>query len=79
MQILRKISITLVGGLLLLLGIIMIALPGPAILIIPLALSILALEYSWAKHYLKISQKMLSQGARRMDQLVRRFKSRNNQ
>ena len=76
MQVFRKISITIVGGILLLLGIIMIALPGPAILIIPLALTILALEYKWAKHYLKISQRMLSKSARKMDQVTRRIKSR---
>lgn len=76
MRVIRKISITVCGGLLLLLGIIMIALPGPAILIIPLALTILALEYEWAKHYLKISQKMLSKSARKLDLLIRRIKHR---
>lgn len=74
MQTLRKVSITIFGGLLLLLGLIMIVLPGPAILIIPLALTILALEYQWAKHYLKISQRMLSQGGQRMDRWLRKLK-----
>ena len=74
MQKLKKLSITIIGGLLLLLGLIMIVLPGPAILIIPLALTILALEYQWAKHYLKISQRMLSQGGRRMDAFIRKLK-----
>lgn len=74
MQIIRKLSITVFGGLLLLLGVIMIALPGPAILIIPLALTILALEYQWAKRYLKTSQQMLTKSARKMDQLMRKIK-----
>ena len=74
MQKLKKLSITIIGGLLLLLGLIMIVLPGPAILIIPLALTILALEYQWAKHYLKISQRMLSQAGRKMAAFIRKLK-----
>jgi uncharacterized protein (TIGR02611 family) len=76
MQVFRKISITIVGGVLLLLGVIMIALPGPAVVIIPLALTILALEYEWAKRYLKKSQQMLSKSARKMDQLIRKIRQR---
>ena len=74
MRALKKISITLAGGILLLLGIIMIVLPGPAVLIIPLALTILSLEYQWAKHWLKKSQKMLSVSAKNMDQFVSKLK-----
>jgi uncharacterized protein (TIGR02611 family) len=74
MLVFRKISITIIGSILLLLGIIMIVLPGPAVVIIPLALTILALEYEWAKRYLKISQQMLSKSARKMDQLIRKIK-----
>lgn len=39
------------GGTVLLLGIAMILLPGPAILVIPLGIAILATEFAWAKHY----------------------------
>lgn len=42
------------GGLLVLLaGIAMLVLPGPAILVIPLGLSILALEFAWAERLLE--------------------------
>lgn len=47
----RKILVGLIGGTVLLIGIVMIVLPGPAILIIPFGLGILATEYAWARHY----------------------------
>lgn len=59
MKLFRRICIALVGGTVLLIGIVMIVLPGPAILIIPAGLAILALEFAWARHYLhKIRQYM---------------------
>lgn len=39
------------GGTVLLLGVAMIILPGPAILVIPLGIGILATEFAWARHY----------------------------
>jgi hypothetical protein len=52
MKLLRRILIALVGGTVLLVGIALIVLPGPAILVIPAGLAILALEFAWAKHWL---------------------------
>lgn len=72
MKPLKKIAITLFGGMLLLLGVLMIILPGPAVLVIPLALGILSLEYPQAKVWLRKSQQLLSQSARRLDKLARR-------
>jgi tellurite resistance protein TerC len=37
------------GGTVLLIGIAMIILPGPAVLVIPVGLGILATEYAWAR------------------------------
>ena len=34
-------------------GIAMLALPGPAVVVIPLGLGILALEFAWARHWLR--------------------------
>lgn len=45
----KKLGIGLVGGLVLLIGIAFIVLPGPAILVIPAGLAILALEFEWAR------------------------------
>jgi len=48
----RKLAIALVGGAVLLGGVAMIVLPGPAILAIPAGLGILALEFEWANRWL---------------------------
>jgi uncharacterized protein (TIGR02611 family) len=48
----RRCVIALVGGTVVLIGICMIVLPGPAIVVIPAGLAILALEFAWAKHWL---------------------------
>lgn len=46
---LKRIIIGVIGGTILIIGIVMIVLPGPAFIIIPLGLSILATEFIWAK------------------------------
>lgn len=48
----RRCVIALVGGTVLLIGCVMIVLPGPAIIVIPAGLAILSLEFAWAKHWL---------------------------
>jgi tellurite resistance protein TerC len=52
MRLLRRIGIALAGGTVLLVGIVMIVLPGPAILVIPAGLAILAVEFVWARKVL---------------------------
>ena len=47
----RRVWIALLGGSVLLVGVIMVVLPGPAILIIPVGLGILATEFAWARRY----------------------------
>jgi hypothetical protein len=47
----RKCVVAIMGGTVLLIGIIMIVTPGPAVLVIPAGLAILATEFAWAKHY----------------------------
>ena len=51
-KLLRQILIAFVGGTVLLIGIALIVLPGPAILVIPAGLAILAIEFAWARHWL---------------------------
>jgi hypothetical protein len=50
---LRKVLVALLGGGVLLFGIALIFLPGPSVLVIPLGLGILALEFTWARELLK--------------------------
>lgn len=48
----RRIIVAVVGATVLLLGIVLIVLPGPAMLVIPIGLAILGAEFAWARHWL---------------------------
>ncbi|MCH9004126.1 MAG: PGPGW domain-containing protein [Proteobacteria bacterium] len=56
----RRIVITLVGASVLVLGIVMIVTPGPALIVIPVGLAILAVEFVWARHGLRKLRVMIS-------------------
>jgi hypothetical protein len=49
----RKLIVGAVGSAIVLIGLAMIVLPGPAFIMIPLGLGILAIEFEWARHLLK--------------------------
>jgi tellurite resistance protein TerC len=49
----RRISVALLGGSVLALGVAMLILPGPAVVVIPTGLAILALEFLWARRFLR--------------------------
>lgn len=58
-KLVRKIVIAAVGTSLLLIGAAMVFLPGPAIVVIPAGLAILATEFVWAKTLLrKLKEKL---------------------
>jgi len=59
---LKKILVLLIGGTVLLIGIILIFLPGPSFIVIPAGLAILAIEFSWARTLLKRAQKAAGTG-----------------
>jgi uncharacterized protein (TIGR02611 family) len=52
-RIAKRIAIGIVGGSVLVVGILMIVLPGPAFVVIPVGLGILSLEFAWARIWLK--------------------------
>jgi tellurite resistance protein TerC len=45
----RRIIRSIVGSIVLLVGLVMLVLPGPALLVIPLGLAILAVDFPWAE------------------------------
>ena len=49
----KRIAIGMVGGSVLLVGVAMIVLPGPAFVVIPAGLAILGIEFAWARSWLK--------------------------
>jgi tellurite resistance protein TerC len=49
----RRIVVAVIGGTILLIGIAMVILPGPAIIVIPIGLGVLGLEFAFARHWLR--------------------------
>ena len=56
----KKIAVAVIGGTVLLFGIALIVLPGPAFLVIPAGLAILATEFVWARRWLLKVREMAS-------------------
>ncbi len=79
----RRLVILLIGSTLVLMGVAMIVLPGPAVLVIPLGLAVLGMEFAWARHWLgKLRQetnehldKLLQAGNHHLNK-IRQFKNR---
>jgi uncharacterized protein (TIGR02611 family) len=59
MQRIKRIVVTVVGGTVLALGISLIVLPGPAFIVIPGGLAILAIEFAWARRWLRSARTIL--------------------
>jgi uncharacterized protein (TIGR02611 family) len=56
----RRVIVSVVGATVLLIGIALLVLPGPAFVVIPLGLAILATEYAWARRWLKKARRLAS-------------------
>jgi tellurite resistance protein TerC len=70
----RRIAILIIGMTVLLIGIAMIILPGPAFVVIPVGLAILATEYAWARRWLNVMKDSAEKGAEKLN--LRSFFSR---
>lgn len=64
----RRIAVAVVGGTVLLVGIALLVLPGPAFVVIPAGLSILALEFAWAKRWLRKVKEMALKAKNKIQQ-----------
>ncbi|MBM4114424.1 MAG: hypothetical protein FJ252_00925 [Phycisphaerae bacterium] len=53
MRVLRRVAVLVGGGVLLAIGVAMIVLPGPAVVVIPAAIGVLAIEFGWARRWLR--------------------------
>jgi tellurite resistance protein TerC len=58
LRVAKRIVVAVIGGTVTLIGIALIVLPGPAFIVIPVGLSILATQFLWAKRFLKKARKM---------------------
>jgi uncharacterized protein (TIGR02611 family) len=59
-KIVRRVIVSVVGTTVLLIGIALLVLPGPAFIVIPVGLAILATEYAWARRWLKKARQIAS-------------------
>ena len=63
---LRRVIVAVIGFTVLLIGVAMIVLPGPAIVVIPLGLAILATEFVWARRVLKKGKGYFEKGKEKL-------------
>jgi tellurite resistance protein TerC len=59
-KVVRRVIVSVVGATILLIGIALLVLPGPAFIVIPVGLAILATEYAWARRWLKRARRIAS-------------------
>ncbi len=52
-RIARRIVVSVVGSTVLCAGLVLVVTPGPAFVVIPLGLAILAIEFAWARRWLQ--------------------------
>ena len=49
----RKIVVAVIGGTIVVVGVALLVLPGPAFIVIPIGLIVLATEFAWARYVLR--------------------------
>ena len=59
---LRKLIVAIIGGTVLAIGIALIVLPGPAFIVIPIGLAILATEFAWARSAINRAKAVVGKG-----------------
>ena len=57
----KRAAIAVIGVTILLVGIVMIVTPGPALVLIPVGLAILGLEFAWARVWMKRLRERISE------------------
>ena len=59
----RRVVIGVIGATVVLVGIALLVLPGPAFVVIPIGLTILALEFEWARRWLGRARRLFESAA----------------
>ncbi len=59
-KIVKRVIVSVIGATVLLIGIALLVLPGPALIVIPVGLAILATEYAWARRWLRNARRIAS-------------------
>ena len=63
----RRVTVFVIGSTVLLVGIVLLVTPGPAFIVIPAGLGILAIEFAWARRWLHRARDMAKNGLRAVD------------
>lgn len=63
----RRLIVLVIGGTVLLIGVALLVLPGPAFVVIPLGLAILATEFRWARNLLRRVKAAAEKGVERLN------------
>ena len=66
----KRLIVLVIGSTMLLIGIALLVLPGPAFVIIPIGLAILATEFAWARRLLNRLKTAAEKGADRLNMRV---------
>jgi uncharacterized protein (TIGR02611 family) len=62
----RRVAVLVVGSTVVLFGIVLLVTPGPGLLVIPVGLAILSIEFAWARRWLrKVREGVSNHSARR--------------
>ncbi len=61
----KRVVVAILGGTVLVIGFAFIVLPGPALIVIPLGLAILAIEFAWARRWLRSARAVLPLSSKR--------------
>jgi uncharacterized protein (TIGR02611 family) len=67
----RRVIVSVIGTTVLLIGVALLVLPGPAFIVIPVGLAILATEYAWARRWLKKARQIASGVVSNLDRVPR--------
>jgi len=62
---LRKLIVGVVGLTIVLIGVAMLVLPGPALIVIPIGLGVLATEFAWARRIIRRARVMIAKASGR--------------
>lgn len=61
----KRLIIGVIGFTILLIGIVMVVLPGPAFIVIPIGLGVLATEFVWARRLLKKVKEQIAKNTKK--------------
>jgi uncharacterized protein (TIGR02611 family) len=59
-KVVKRVIVSVVGATVLLIGVALLVLPGPAFIVIPIGLAIPASEYAWARRWLRKVRRIAS-------------------